>query len=258
MGTKTENFNCSEFKLNLINEIINLDCDQIDLNNFTLEPEFYKKLSEEQARCMNEEAAKVLRVPTLKNFVLNAGSFKTITLQYAYVHFVFADKNSLGNFSKINIPNLDHDLYYMVINCDVVELNSFDFSNYEAYIVNDRFEAQSLNGLLTLDIFKKLRREFLNGVGNVIRMQSTFNAITEYVTFSLDVVNAFRNELPEDYDMNIKVISIKKGCNKGVASSQVSRVLNDSRNQDRFSMAFQKIDNEGAYFNYYDIGNMHP
>lgn len=257
MRKPTENFDCAEFKLSLIKEIIQFDCNDVleTIEIPLLHPVFNFKLSEDQARCMNNEAARVLNKPSLRNFVIRTPSFKTIPLDYNNVHFVFIDRNSLNNYTTVSIPDFEHDLYFMIICCDAASLTSFDFSNYNAYVVNANFEAEPIE--LSLDTYKDFRREFLTGVGVDIRNASTLNGVTEYMTYTRKKVDDFRAVLIDDTDFNIKLICIKNSCDIGTSDIAVSTFLRDDRNQDRLTMAFQKFD-AGINTNFYDIGNMHP
>jgi hypothetical protein len=189
--------------------------------------------------------------------VIDTTYFKNINVEFDFVHFCFIDTVSLQTELDIPINNLQHTLYYIIINCNKNDLIDFDFNSvaYNAYIVNDSNVLQKIT--LTNDDYANIRNRFLTRVGSTIRQNTTFNAITEYITFSAKKVKDFRNELPSNSTFNVRLICIDKNCNINSPSQEVTDYLSQSRNQNRLSLAFQKINTVGPG-DYYDIGNMQP
>lgn len=255
-----EEFDCPQVKLDLIQSIIEMPC--IEIEKYSLVDFFFNyRLSEQQVVCMRNKASKVIfgkdSDVELKDFVIDTTSFKNINLEFDFVHFCFIDTVSLQTELRIQINNLQHTLYYIIINCDRSDFQDFDFNSvaYNAYIVNDSNVVQKIT--LTNDDYANIRSRFLNRVGNTIRQNTTLNAITECITFSANKVRDFRNELSSNSTFNIRIICIDKNCNINSPSQEVTNYLSQSRNQNRLSLAFQKINTVGPG-DYYDIGNMQP
>ncbi|WP_345990864.1 hypothetical protein AAEU33_02670 [Chryseobacterium sp. Chry.R1] len=247
---ENESTDCAEKKLDLIRDILQLDCEVIN-DYSTLSPLVNLKLSAEQTGCMNEGANRILK-ETLEDFKIETGSFKNLPIKYKYIHFIFVDKTSLVRFPTIQPGSHKHNLYYIIVVCDHEDLNVFDFITYDAYLVDSAGMAKTIE--LPKEIYAEMRKEFLGGVGKAIRENSTYNAITEYISFSNVMFETFRNDLSGNFkEVNVRLIAIHKNCDINSQNVAVSRVLNDNKKQSRLSLAFQKEDQ-----GFYDIGNMQP
>lgn len=250
MRNLNESSECAENKLELIKEILQMDCELINKAGF-LSPEFNYKLTDKQVQCMNVKVNKILELTNLTDFKVNSMAFKNLKFSYDYIHFQFIDKNSVHKFPGLSVENVGHDLYYIMITCNSLDLYTFDFADYEAFIVNDQYIPLPIE--LSPEIYSEIRNEFLGGIGNVIRKNSTLNAITEYITFTKDKVSVFMGSLSEDYNMRVKLICINRDCTLDGVKKEVTDYLKELKNRNKLSMAFEHDKTE-----FYDIGNMQP
>ncbi|WP_294238699.1 hypothetical protein [Chryseobacterium sp. sg2396] len=252
---------CAEIKLNVIKEILQIDCESFkDIGNKHIEMNL--ELTPDQLRCMSNGAEEIFSensIPQiLEDFIINTKSFKSVNFSFDNIHFIFIDNVSLNRFLKdingsdISVRSISQKYmhYYIILNCNEDNLYEFVPTNYNAYLVDDNSELREINISTS---FGDVRKEFLEGIGELIRKKSTLNGITEYITFPLKVVETFIKEQYETIDIRVKLIRIKKDCILQGINSNVNDVLRDPKKQKKLSMAFQKNNS-----NFYDIGNMQP
>lgn len=260
---KELNENYAQIKLDMIGDIIKMSSPEID-RKILSKDRFNFELTEKQAQCMKAKACKIIFgniTDTMSDFEITANSFKTMRIGFDYLHFHFIDKISLSQDFGMSINDFGHDLYYIIIVCDqkgdLLHFNFDDPNSYDMFIVDRNFEVQEITSFDKIK-YKNIRKNFLSGVGDRIRKNSTLNSVTEYITFPREHVEEFRNAVALDTTIKVRIVSICLDCDIDLLSTiQVSNYLRDSRNQQKLSLAFQKFV-KGQDTDFYDIGNMQP
>lgn len=262
MKNLNQNRSIAEMKLKIIDDILKLPFKEVE-NQFLLRNRFNYELSEEQARYMRIKASDIILGNTgkvINDFEITTNSFKSMKINFEYLHFHFIDKNSISQDFDILINDFEHDLYYVIIACnqdgDLLQFDFDDADTYDAYIINGNLDVEKIQVFNKIK-YENVRKKFLLEVGEKIRRNSTYNLITEYITFDKQHVEKFRNELNAGTTFKVRVVSICEDGDINSTSVAVSNYLKDPGNQKKLSLAFQKFDNN-TNSDFYDIGNMHP
>jgi hypothetical protein len=263
MENLNPNVTNAEIRLRMIEDILKTSFQEVK-KQFLSKDRFNDKLSEYQARCMKIKASEIIfgnAGHVLNDFEITIDSFKKMKINFEYLHFHFIDRVSINLELGTSIADFGNDLYYMIIVCDQGgDLLHFDFDDtniYDAYIVNGNLDVEEIQSFNKIK-YRNIRKTFLSNVGDRIRKNSTYNSVTEYITFDMQHVEEFQNALnDEDIRFKVRVISICEYCDVDSTSASVSNYLKDPKNQQKLSLAFQKY-NISQDSNFYDIGNMQP